>query len=482
MSDELIADVEDQVVATSEEDTLNGGDPPLTEKEIKRNFIFLIALDAIYTTGATDFTLALNTLLVYLKASNAIIGLINGMVLPGLLGIFVSPWISKRYPRKKWYYFVSNVPLNLCLGVIGGMLLLSGRLHLTTGFMIAFVFGAVLCYNLCSGFVSLPCQELIAGAIPMSYRGRFTGFGGTICSIFGFLGGGIAYVVLKYYPKPMCYAVLFLITYAFMQGSMFMALFAKERRVPVEKAPNAWSLEMLKAAWQNKPWLRVILLYAMNYLFILPTWNFVTIYGLKGLHMPSETAATMQIIAKATAFVICPIVGLAGDKWGMKRILPAYPILIVLSLIPVLIFHNPMSVYVCAFLHHRVVAHTAVIHNPAAGYACLFLHHLMIVRPAIIALYLCVFLNQVTVNTAIIAFTVLLFGLPRAEHRTGHFTLQILIWNLVTFLGNMLMGKAIDKFGYHHVFTFSAIIGLLLLPVVMWIIAPLSADPKAYEQ
>jgi hypothetical protein len=84
--------------------------PEWPARIVRRNMTACILLDTIFMTGWADLVLVGGPLLVYLNASNRVMGLINGAMFAGLFGMIVSPWISRRFPVKKWYLFIVNVP------------------------------------------------------------------------------------------------------------------------------------------------------------------------------------------------------------------------------------------------------------------------------------------------------------------------------------------------------------------------------------
>ena len=96
--------------------------PHLSKSDIHRNIILLVLMDTAWLFGATEMGLASSPLYVYLKASNTLIGLINGTFILGLFGIFISPFITIKFPVKKLYVLVVHIPYLLPWGLIGSLL------------------------------------------------------------------------------------------------------------------------------------------------------------------------------------------------------------------------------------------------------------------------------------------------------------------------------------------------------------------------
>jgi hypothetical protein len=72
---------------------------PLEPSVIKRNMLSLVLLETTFWTGSADINLALQPLLVYMGASNTMIGAVNGAVWIGLIGVLnaasITRWTSQ---------------------------------------------------------------------------------------------------------------------------------------------------------------------------------------------------------------------------------------------------------------------------------------------------------------------------------------------------------------------------------------------------
>ena len=79
-------------------------------KTIRRNMVCCITMDCMWAVGwQGGVFLALLPLLKYLGASNTQTGLILGSSFMSLAGVFLTPFITRRFPYKKWYFFVTNI-------------------------------------------------------------------------------------------------------------------------------------------------------------------------------------------------------------------------------------------------------------------------------------------------------------------------------------------------------------------------------------
>jgi hypothetical protein len=243
------------------------------------NLAFLILLNASYWSGWAELQLALQPLLVYLKANNLMIGIITGAPFMGLIGIVMSPWITRHFKYKKKYLFSTNIPYLGMLALIAGAAILMNYLHISHQRLLYTIFFLVMAHWFFAGFVALPCQEFISACLPSSYMGRLIGYsfsiGGSAAIVTAAIGG---WILLKVSP-PASFGYVILIAWVIMQGGYVSALFAKEIPTPIENSPKPWSKAMLVAAWNDRPFMRFLLLYFLYYSLIMPVFIFINIYN-----------------------------------------------------------------------------------------------------------------------------------------------------------------------------------------------------------
>lgn len=410
-----------------------------TAAVIRRNMICCILVDAIWSMGYTEFTIASNPLYKYLNLSNSLVGLINGFAFVGLVGVFVSPFITCHFREKKYYLFVTHLPYLGSLGLIGVGLLLSARLSLSPGFLTLMVVILSASSWLFGGFVTLPHWEYSASTIPMSHRGRFYGYSATAGCILGLASNYLALWILGRVEQPRSYGYLFVMTWLICQGGYIAALFAKEKPTPIERAPRPWSRQMVRAVIEDKPYLRVLVLYLVFYTcFSALINNFVPLYGLKTLQMPDTAAATIGFIQKIVSFSLMFFIGHLIDGVGAKRVLNYSSGIIVVALLPLLVFQSGWTVYWCT------------------GIGILF------------------------VNLLWAGFMPVFYGLPKPENRAGHFTAQIITWYAGMTLSPILTGVLCDRLGYLPTFTVLCGVAIAGVPLAIYLLAPLGAKAGDY--
>ena len=411
----------------------------LSSQDINHNVRVNVLVAAIFQIGAADMALAAGPLLVYLGASNTIIGLMSGMGWAALLGVFLSPFISVRCPQKKWYMFWTHVPYIGAWGLIGVLILFSSALGLNNEQILFWVVALSAANFFFSGFVTLPSQEFLAACIPMSHRGRYTGFSmsvGAVGSLISTLIGGYLLLTLA---KPMSFGWLYVLFWIFAQGGYFLALFAREPKGVSLDAPTPWSARMFQAFWNDGNFQRVLGSNLLFFSVLNPCLIFVPIYGYRELGMSAATAAVIAIIQQVARIVLSSHIGLWTDRLGAKAMTPVWFVGSAFSILPMLLWKDP------------------------------------------IALYITVALQAVCFAGVMSAFNPLLLGTPKPENRSGHYSMQIIMRNLLDACGMVGTGILIDRIGFIPYFWGWAILALALGWVVRLLLAPLAKSSDDYS-
>ncbi|MHB9036692.1 MAG: MFS transporter [Armatimonadota bacterium] len=406
--------------------------------DIRHNMIVVILLDSIFAMGFADLNIALQPLLVYLNASNATIGLATGATSAGLLGLFLSPWISRRFRVKKWYMFVTHLPYLGALGMIGLVIVLSRRFGIADPLLLKLVFCLIMAHWFFAGFVALPHQEYVAACIPMSHRGRYNGLSSAAGAVLGIVSSVIGGWILLRVSKPMAFGYLFLMTWAISQSGYIAALFAREKPTPVEKSPKPWSKDMIKCIWDDKGFFRLLLLGSCFGILVLSATAFVPVYGYRELHMIPATAAVIQLITMIIRIGLSALIGVFVDKISPKRVYPYMMLVVAASLIPVILIRSPYAVY-----------------------------------------------TSIAINTVFsigfgAASMALLYGLPSPEKRSSYFTVSLIISYLVGTCGPVVTGLVLDVVSYRVLFGVVAVIAVGFYPFAKFMLAPLSDHSKDY--
>jgi MFS family permease len=412
----------------------------MSSRDLRHNMVVNIALDAIFTLGLSDLAVAVSPMWVFLGASNTLVGLVALTGLFGLIGVFASPWITARFTYKKWYMFVTHIPYIGTWLITGIVLLCARRLGLPNAQLLAIVVVLTAANGFFGGFVSLPHQEYVAACIPMSHRGRYLGYSWAIGGAMSMVSVVIAGVVLLRIERPMAFGWLYLMGWAFCQGGYICALFARERPTPVEKSPRPWTRTMLSTVWRNKPYIRVLGIWALyNTLFASVYGTYMALYGFRDLKMIAATSAVIGGINQVVRVTMSSVTGHITDKFSPKRVLPLAMVMAIPAMLSLLLIRNQYGVYI------------------ATGISALG------------GLLACT------------AFTPLLYGLPTPENRAGHFTIQLLLSYITSGIGPVLMGILCDALSYRVTFAITAIGALVLYVVTKRALSDLSTDARVYS-
>lgn len=426
--------------ASTETQSINKKAYELSAADIRRNMICCILLDAIYVTGWTDYQLALQPFLVWLGASNFIIGVINGAQWMALPGMILSPFITRHFRFKKWYMISAHVPYLLPLGLAGLFVVYGNHLGLVNKPQLLHM---VLWLSLASvffgGFVSLPHQEYVAAVIPMSHRGRFAGYSQGVGGVAGIGASIVGGIILRRMPQPISFGWVMFVSYAIIQMGYLVAIFAREKPTPVEMSPQPWSKSMLNTVLKDKLFMKIVGLGFLGNLAFFPTLVFVNTYGFRDLHMIPATSATIQMIGQITRIIGSAIIGLLVDRFAPRKALPYIMLFGGLCLLPVVILKNSMGVYV------------------VAGLGQLF----------------CVGFWA--------SMNALIYGIPRPENRAGCYTVQIMITQMGSALGPLLLGFSCDHLNYISVFSGVIIASFAAFVIAKLVCSELPADLNGYS-
>ncbi|MHB9037319.1 MAG: MFS transporter [Armatimonadota bacterium] len=306
------------------------------------------------------------------------------------------------------------------------------------------------------GFVTLPHQEYVAACIPMAYRGRYTGYSFTIGGILSVLNASVGGIILKYASKPASFGWLYILAWLVCQGGYLLALIGREERTPVEKSPKAWSRGMFVAFWNDKLFVKLMIVNMINSVIIAPAIGFYTIYGFKDLKLAASMSAIFAILQTLTRAVVSSPVGMLVDKVGPRRVYSLAPLLAV-----------------------------------PASFAVVFIGRCFNING--LGLYIGVGLSALYVAAIYSSFTALSYGMPKPENRGGHYTFQILISYASQALGPIIMGCILDtkvmhgisimghKFNnYTFLFFLQAIVCLIVAPLSWYLLKQISDKTEDY--
>jgi MFS family permease len=210
----------------------------------RRNFILLLTGAAVFGFGWAMPNVTRVPFINWLGMSNRVYGLIGAAWGLCLIGNFLCPWLSRRYPRKKWFQFLMMMPYiasDLLLGVCVLVAMWSG----SSAWLMPATIALLIFWPFAAGWTLVPQSEFIANCIPKSDIGKFVSLQQTLAGLMGLLGSAAITGVMAKVGVPSRYAVAFLVAYAIALTACIIPLFARETPSPSPPPEPFW-----KPAWQ----------------------------------------------------------------------------------------------------------------------------------------------------------------------------------------------------------------------------------------
>ncbi len=395
----------------------------LEEREVRRNFACLVWMGSVFAMGWSEVMVVLQPLLVHYQASNTQIGIVQGVLIATLPGMFLSPWITRRFRRKKIYLFVTDTLYLLPIGIVGAVVWtgsIGGSQTMVLFIMLLFLLGQIA-----AGFGGLPNQEFFTSCIPMRLRGRLAGVSAGIGGVLGLAATGFAAWLLDVLPKPQAYGALLVLAWVLCQLADSAVLLAKEPPTPVEKSPKPWRREMWRAFFDDSKFLRVALVICLISPLLGQLAVFSSVFGFRDLDFKPQMAAWLGMTAAGARLLLSPLGGWLTDTWGARRALSMWAALAGTGFLLLALFPSTATVF----------AATGIAAVSWSGFSG--------------------------------AMNALTSGIPKPEHRAGHFTLLSFCMIAANSAGPLLVGRLFDTVSYPTGFAILAGLtaGLVLLAI-----------------
>jgi MFS family permease len=411
--------------------------PALSRREVRRNFACLVWMGSVFAMGWAEVVVVLQPLLVHYGASNTQIGIVQGVLIATLPGMFLSPWITRRFRHKKIYLFVTDSLYLLPVGLVGAAVWAGGIGGPAA--MVAFIVWMMLAGQIAAGFGGLPNQEFFTACIPMRLRGRLAGISAGLGGLLGLGAAGIAAWVLGIMPQPQAYGVLLVLAWLLCQLADAAVLLAKEPPTPVEASPAPWGKAMWRAFFQDRKFLRVALAVSLISPLLGQLAVFSSVFAFRELGFKAQMAAWLGMTAAAARLALSPAAGWLTDSWGARRALLLWTALAGCGFLLLAMVPSAASVFVAAGL-------AAVAFSGFSG-----------------------------------AMNALTSGIPRPHHRAGHFTLLGFCMIAANSAGPLLAGRLFDSCSYQTGFAVLAAATAAVLAFCAWLLRDLSPRPEDYS-
>jgi MFS family permease len=408
----------------------------LDPRDVRRNFACLVWMGSVFAMGWSEVVVVLQPLLVHYGASNTQIGIVQGVLIATLPGMFLSPWITRRFRHKKIYLFVTDSLYLLPVGIVGAVVWAGGAGG--NGAMVGFIVLMMLLGQIAAGFGGLPNQEFFTACIPMRLRGRLAGVSAGLGGVLGLGATGIAAWILGVMPKPQAFGALLVLAWLLCQVANASVLLAREPPTPVERSPRPWGREMWRAFLQDRNFLRVALAVCLLSPLLGQLAVFSSVFAFRDLGFKAQMAAWLGMTASGCRLALSPVAGWLTDAWGARRALVLWAGFAGVGFLLLAVFPTTLSVFAAAGI-------AAVAWSGFSG-----------------------------------AMNALTSGIPKPENRAGHFTLLGFCMITANSAGPLLAGRLFDQVGYRTGFAVLALAVLVLTASAMGLLRHLSTRAEDY--
>jgi MFS family permease len=411
-------------------------DAGLSPRDVRRNFACLVWMGSVFAMGWAEVMVVLQPLLVHYGASNTQIGIVQGVLIATLPGMFLSPWITRRFRHKKIYLFVTDSLYLLPVGIVGAVVWAGGAGD--GGTMVGFIVLMMLLGQIAAGFGGLPNQEFFTACIPMRLRGRLAGVSAGLGGVLGLGAAGIAAWVLDVMPKPQAFGALLVLAWFLCQVANASVLMAREPATPVERSPRPWGRDMWRAFLKDRNFLRVALAVCLLSPLLGQLAVFSSVFAFRDLGFKAQMAAWLGMTASGARLALSPAAGWFTDAWGARRALTFWAGFAGLGFLLLACFPGTASVFAAAGI-------AAVAGSGFSG-----------------------------------AMNALTCGIPSPENRAGHFTLLGFCMIATNSAGPLLAGWLFDTVDYRTGFAILAALVLVLAGTAVWLLRGLSTRHEDY--
>lgn len=411
-------------------------DGELSPRDVRRNFACLVWMGSVFAMGWSEVVVVLQPLLVHYGASNTQIGIVQGVLIATLPGMFLSPWITRRFRHKKIYLFVTDSLYLLPVGIVGAVVWSGGAGGDKA--MVGFIVLMMLLGQIAAGFGGLPNQEFFTACIPMRLRGRLAGVSAGLGGALGLGAAGIAAWMLGVMPKPQGFGALLVLAWLLCQLANASVLLAREPPTPVEQSPRPWGREMWRAFFRDRNFLRVALAVCLLSPLLGQLAVFSSVFAFRDLGFKAQMAAWLGMTASGCRLALSPAAGWLTDAWGARRALTLWTGFAGLGFLLLACFPGKPSVFAAAGI-------AAVAGSGFSG-----------------------------------AMNALTSGIPRPENRAGHFTLLGFCMIAANSAGPLLAGWLFDTVDYRTGFGILAVLVLVLTGSAIRLLRDLSSRHEDY--
>ena len=191
--------------------------------------------------------------------------------------------------------------------------------------------------SLGGGFTATPWQSMLSKIMPPHRLGAFYGLQAACVNLFGAGGALIASAILANVAFPNGFSLLFLLAaISLLVAFVFIARTYEPDSKPkdvVKRLPWREFGRRLREVLREDPNFRWFLLGRALTSLSLTVISFFTIFGIRRYDMTPEFVSVMTSVLLVSQTVSSTFVGLAGDRWGHRRVLIFGNVITVMSII-----------------------------------------------------------------------------------------------------------------------------------------------------
>lgn len=283
----------------------------------RRNFALLMIGAAVFNFGWVMQSVTRAPFINWLGMSNKTYGLIGSSWSLCMIGSFLFPWLSRRYPRKKWFQFVVTMPY-LAADLAIGLAIVVAMATNSYDWLMPVTIGALFFWPFAAGWTCGPQSEYIANCIPQSHIGRFVSMQQFCAGAVGLGGSAVITWLMTKFGMPTRYALAFLLAYGLALVASIIPLFARETPSPSPPPEPFWHLAAHAVRrdqrFRNFLWVAMVL-----WMTVLIPQNFIPLLAIREWGTPDWVASSAAMVQCAAMPLGAGLAGLIGQKAGYGK-------------------------------------------------------------------------------------------------------------------------------------------------------------------
>jgi MFS family permease len=278
----------------------------------RRNFALLMVGAAVFNFGWAMPGVTRAPFINWLGMSNKMYGLIGSSWSLCMIGSFLFPWLSRRYPRKKWYQFVLTMPYLAADLTLGLAIVIAMATH-SYDWLKPLTIGVLLFWPFAAGWTNGPQSEYIANCIPQSHIGRFVSMQQFSVGVVGLAGSAAITVLMTMVGVPARYALAFLLAYGLALVASIIPLFAHETPSPSPPLEPFWK-PAARAVRHDGRFRNFLGAAMLLWMAVLVPQQFIPLLAIREWGTPDWVASSAATVQCGAMLLGAALAGLLGQK------------------------------------------------------------------------------------------------------------------------------------------------------------------------